>query len=86
MLSIGGRFGGLMKLSHQVRACDEAIYYIPPKVIARRQRDKPRGKASRKKAATIAGRRRSTAAVKSQSKMFDPGGGIQRNTASAVKS
>ena len=21
-----GRFGGLMKLSHQVRACDEAIY------------------------------------------------------------
>ena len=42
--------------------------------IARRQRDKPRGKASMKKAATIAGRRRSTAAVKSQSKVFDPGG------------
>ena len=27
MLSIGGRFGGLLKLSHLVRACDEAIYY-----------------------------------------------------------
>ena len=54
--------------------------------VARRQRDKPGGKVSRKKAATIAGRRRSTAAAKSQSKMFDPGGGIQRNTTSAVKS
>ena len=27
MSSIGGRFGGLMKLSHPVRACDEAIYF-----------------------------------------------------------
>eukprot|EP01048_Picozoa_sp_COSAG05_P019456 COSAG05_NODE_3051_length_2382_cov_2.250986_3_plen_69_part_00 len=25
--SIGGRFGGLMKLSHPVWACDEAIYF-----------------------------------------------------------
>ena len=28
MLSIRGRFGGLLKLSHPVRACDEAIYFI----------------------------------------------------------
>ena len=26
LLSIGGRFGGLLKLSQPVRACDETIY------------------------------------------------------------
>ena len=40
---------------------------------------------SKKKAASVAGRRRRDSAVRTQSKMFDPGGGVQRNTNSAVK-
>eukprot|EP01048_Picozoa_sp_COSAG05_P000533 COSAG05_NODE_14_length_36349_cov_27.641655_27_plen_114_part_00 len=78
--------------AHQVREDEdnaneeeETAVEMEKKSNAYRQGKARAQPTSRKKAASVAGRRRRDKAVRTQSKMFDPGGGVQRNTNSAVK-